>query len=249
MANLTDLLVSNNRISAPVIATVLGVFFVYLSIFIPYVLFVVPVETFLVFHFLKIYRIKIRILASLVVFLAVAIIAAAMFAQIVDSNSGHAPAVQLSNGSIVQTSISPYHGPSNDFNYSFIVSGNTTIAPYWMNVSSSTSSTFHIYVPQSLFHEVRLANGSLLIYVHLSNISDSGVYYYNLFLANSTSLYVANIGPVMISYISLWAIEMISYIPGYLILFELIFLVGIFIGRSMSNSIRYSRSRQPPPSQ
>ncbi len=246
MSTITDLLVRNNRVTAPVIAVIAGVLIVYLSIYVPFLLFAVPVVTFFIFFWLKIYKIKIRFLASLVVFLAVAIIAAGIFAGLVNSNNGRTGYIDLTNGSVIQTSITPYHGPSNDFNYSFVVSGNKSISPYWLNVSSSTSTSFAIHIPQSGFTEKTLPNGSLLLYVHLSNVTDQGVYYYRLFIGNSTT-YVANIGPIMVSFTSLWAIEMISYVPGYMILFELMFLVGIFLARSISNSMRYSRRRPPAP--
>lgn len=245
MSGLSELMIKYNRVTAPIVAAVAGVIIVYFSFYIPDLIFAIPVETFLVFFWLKIFGIKKRLLASLIVFLAVGIVASAIFADAVYSASGTAPTVQLGNGSFVSTTVSPYRGQSNDYNISYFITGNTTIGPYWVTLNSSTTTNVNMRLPASVFTAVTYSNGTLL-YTHIKNISEPGVYYYTLFLVNGT-YYVNNIGPVIASYTSLFALEMISYVPGYLILFELIFIVGIFLARSLSHSIQYSRSRQPPP--
>lgn len=245
MSDLSKTLIAYNRVSAPAIAAIVGIVIVYMSIYIPDLIFAVPVETFFVFYWLKIFGIKKRVLASLIVFLAVAIAASAMFADLVYTADGVAPPVDVQNGAVVNTSISPYLGQSSNYNVSFYISGNTTMGKYWMNVNSSTNAKFGIHVPSTEFNSVDYSNGTILIYTHITNITAPGFYYYTLFLDNGT-YYVNNIGPVIASYTSLFALELLSYVPGYLIIFELIFIVGIFLARSISHSAQFSRSRTPP---
>ncbi len=247
MSDLSKTLIAYNRVTAPLIAFLAGILLVYLSFLIPDIIFAIPVETFLVFYWLKIFGIKKRILASLIVFLAVSIVASAIFADAVYSASGNAPTAQLRNGSFIQTSISPYLGASNDYNISYHITGNTSIGQYYMSLNSSTSAAVNMHVPMSSFTTITYPNGTVLLYTHIKNITEPGVYFYTLHFGKNYTYYVNNIGPVIASFSSLFAIEMLSYVPGYVILFELIFIVGIFIARSLSHSAQYSRRRQQPP--
>lgn len=246
MSEIPKMLIRYNRVSAPVIAILAGVIVVYLSFFVPDLIFAIPVVTFLIFFWLKIFGVKKRLLASLIVFLAIAIAASAIFAYAVYSANGTASNVQLSNGSLVTAKISPYLGHSNDYNISYYISENTTLGKYWVNINSTTD-TSGVHLAASAFQNETYSNGTLLLYAHVKNITSQGIYYSTLYIGNGT-YYVYNIGPIITSYTSILAYEMISYIPGYLILFELIFIVGIFLARSISHSAQYSR-RRPPESQ
>lgn len=247
MDSTSNIMIRYNRILAPIVAVLLGALLLYAALFISDLEFLVPVEVFFVFHFFRIYRIKTRIIASLLVFLVIAIIGSAMYTQITYSYSGAAPVDHLSNGTNVSTTITPYHGPSPSYNLTYFVYGNTTLTDYWINVTSETGSASPIHLTENDIKVIHNANGTLNLYVVLNNITSSGLYEYILYLSNST-YFVPNLGPIVASWSDLFAYEMISYIPGFIIIFELIFLVGVFIGRSLSRRAP-PVNRGPPSSQ
>lgn len=261
MSEIPNMLIRHNRVSALVISILAGVIIVYLSLIIfPDLIFAVPVVTFLILFWLKIWGIKRRVLASLVVFLAIGIISCVIVSEAVYTSNGAISNVPLPNGSVVTTSVSPYLSQGNDFNFSYYISENTTIGKFWMDVNYSwqnPSSTPGFIVPSSAFHSVTYANGTLLLYTHLKNLSNPAIYVYTLYINNGTAVnnqipYVSNGGPVTEpSYMATLAYTLVysNIIPGYLILFELIFLVGIFLARSISHSAQYSRRRKPPETQ
>lgn len=242
-----NILLKYNRVLAPVVSVILGVLTLYVALFIPDLEFLVPVEVFFVFHFFRIYRIKTRIIASLLVFLVIAIIAAAMYTQITYTYSGSAPPDHLGDGTVVSTAIIPYHGPVAAYNFTFFVTGNTTLTDYWLNVTSDTGSGGVIHIPESGINIIHNANGTLNLYVVLTNITSPGLYSYALYLSNST-YDVPNLGPIIASWSNLYSYELISYIPGFMVIFELIFLVGVFIGRSFARRAP-PVNRGPPPGQ
>lgn len=257
MSWITDLLLSYRRFTAPVIAVLVGVPIIYLSMLVPSlgdIIFVIPVETYFVFHFLKIYKIKVKLLAGVIVFLALAMIASGIASASISSYGGNTGKETMTDGTIIQTAVTPYHGSYQTYNYSFMVKSNTSISPFWLNISSVTQRSFNLVVNESSFHQVTYSNGTILYYAHVTGFSKDGWYQYILQnstykTTNGTVYYIIyNTGPLVnFGSTTLYSYELVLYAEGYLILFTLIFLVGIFLGRSLSNSARYSRRSPPTP--
>ncbi len=250
MKKISDILLEHRMLFAPLISIVLSALIVAASLYssVPYLYMAVPVVTFFIFYSLHIHKIKPRILGSLVVFIVTAIIAAAIFSGILYSASGQSQVQYLENGSAISTSVTPYRGPSASYNFSFSITGNTSFTSYSMVVRDLTdSSVKQIFIPQNRFNSSMSSNGTLNLYIHLNNITKKGIYGYYLFLNNNTTLYASNLGPLITSYENVFSAEILDFVQGYLIVFELIFLVGIFLGRSLSHSLLYGRRIKPPP--
>ena len=72
LSELSEFIVKNNRVTAPIISIIASVILIYASLFISEILlFMIPVAVFIVMHYTKMYRIKTRILGSLMIFIIV----------------------------------------------------------------------------------------------------------------------------------------------------------------------------------
>ena len=234
-----------SRISVILVSIILGALLVYLSLFESILIYLVPVEVFFVMHYLKFYRFKPRILGGTVIFFIIVIIAAGIYAQALYTSTG-VESQSLANGSNITASVTPFNHQSTSYNFTFAIAGNQSIGSYYMQVKGIDN---HYFVNVSEQHILRGYNSShdlILSYID-NNITPSGIYEYYLYFANGTTP-VSSIGPLFSS-VPVFELYLLDLTPSFMLIFELIFVVGLLIARSISNSakMRNMPPKVPPP--
>ncbi|MEM0157963.1 MAG: hypothetical protein QW812_00430 [Thermoplasmataceae archaeon] len=251
MPTLKEFLIKNNLVAAPVISIAIGVVILYASLYVySLLIYLVPVETFFVYHYLRQYKLLKRVLGGAIVFIAFGIIASAAFASILYSASP-TYALETSTGLDITASVTPYSNsaPGQVFHYSLYVHpANSTVA-----IPDYNTSELNIKGPGSFLYTVKapelsiltFSNGSAKITADISNLTQ-GIYSYNYSVQQNGSVaYSTQIGgPIYTTEIALFGALIPSYTPYYAVLFEIIFVVGVLIGRSIGNSMRYSQQRK-----
>lgn len=243
MANaILELLQRYNRISVILISILASLFLIYLSLYIYYAIYFVPVAAFFVMHYLKFYRFLPRLVASMLISFVAVLLMSGIYASIIQSSSGVSTA-ELTNGTIVTASVTPFNHEASDYNFSFVLSGNTSLDGYYVLVQGIGNTYSANYSSQ--ISSINDSNGNVTLYVHDSNLPATGAYEYSLFLSNGTRL-ASNTGPVFSAY-ALFPPLLASLGPSFWILFELIFVIGVFVARSFSHSMSYRNPPQVPP--
>lgn len=241
--SIVEILQKYNRITVILISILTSLAIVYLSLFITFAIYFIPVAAFLVMHYLKFYRFLPRLAASLVIsFIAILLMSGIYANQIYTSNGVESGST--GTGLNITASVTPFNHAASDYNFSFVLSGNTSIGEGYYIVIQGMENSYSANYSSEIV-SINDSNGNRTLYVHDTNLPSSGVYGYSLHLANGTRL-VNSIGPVFSVY-ALFVPLLLSLGPSFLITFELVFLVGLFVARSFSNSMRYRNPPKTPP--
>ena len=127
LSELSEFIVKNNRVTAPIISIIASVILIYASLFISEILlFMIPVAVFIAMHYTKMYRIKTRILGSLMIFIIVAILAAAIFSDNVYSYQ-QLPISSTSSFGTITTYVAPFSGVNRDYNFTMVVNASSPV--------------------------------------------------------------------------------------------------------------------------
>ena len=250
MSDLTKYMQNNNRIFVLIFSVLVALLLIYLSIFIPLLIYLVPVGVFIVMHYLKMWRLVPRILGATVAFFLVVILVSLIYGPVVFHGSG-VQTQTLPSGAIITASVEPYNHEGSTYNFSFSFEGNQTVYSYFM-VIKGVFNGYYANISEGRLSTWHNATGALVISYVLSNISTSGgVYLYKLCFDPNSHGYasVQNEGPVFSVGASIEYL-LLTLTPGIMITYELIFVVGAFIARSISNSaaMRKRYLNPPPPS-
>ncbi len=248
MSTYKNWLIQNNRITAPLLALFLSVLVTLGSIYIiGELMFLVPVVTFFAFHYTQLYRIRLRLLGGSIVFLIVAIISTGLLTHAIYNSQPTYHAV-FSDGTTANTSVSPYSGSSSQYTYSILIVPNGTFDynSLELNINGPSGNVATIHYSSMTSHTFAGNNSQLLTYT-FSGISSDGIYTYNLTAQkNGTISTVPISGPLNTSELGVFSQLVVTYVIYDMFLYEIIFIAGIFIGRSIGNSRRYREQRLPP---
>ncbi len=243
MSDLAKFLQSNNRIFVLIFSTLIALALIYLSLYISILIYFVPVEVFIVMHYLKMWRLIPRILGATVVFFIAVVLASVIFGYALYDSSG-VSAQSLSNGSTVTASVEPFNHAATSYNFTFSIAGNQTLYSYYM-IIHGVSNGYTANISESHLSKGYNSTGALVISYVATNITNTGVYEYYFYFDNGTSV-ISSVGPLF-SVGAIIELYLLDLTPGFMITFELIFVVGAFIARSISNSASMRKRYLNPP--
>ena len=252
MSGISEWVKSNNRVTAPVLAVLFSVIVALSAIyFYGELMFLVPVVTFVTFHYTGLYRLRLRLLGGTIVFIIVAFLATGLLTNAVY----HAhPTYQtyFTNGTSamgnVTATVTPYSGQSPSYVYHIYITPNGSLDfnTVELNIHQLGGVTINVQYAQMQNTTFPLNNTVELTYT-LTN-PGAGIYSYNLTAQKNGTIYTPEIsGPLNTPFFSVYVYILPTYAIYYLIIFELIFVVGVFIARSFSSSRRYSQQPPHPP--
>ncbi len=242
----------NNKLMAPLLAIVFSSLASLLAIYtvIDLIFVLVPAVTFFTFHFTKLYKLKLRLLGSLIVFIVVVFITAGVATNIV-YEAHPTYETQLLNvngnltGNIVLASVTPYTGSSSSYTFQFYITPNGTIDYNSINLNIQLLGGGTIVVPYSQMTNATFTGNSTVKLTYSTPLS-TGIYTYNLTAHGNIPLHTPDInGPFNVSPLTFYIDILPTYALYYTIIYELIFMVGVFIARSMTSARRYRQPQQP----
>ncbi len=242
MGPLKKYLIDHNSIFALIFSILVGVLITYLAYDVfgrIDIIFIIPVATFLIMYYLRMRRIKQRLIGGLIIFLVAGILAAGL-TSVTYYNSSHPMSYNLPNGEIATINVDPFGGQSQTYNFSLQVTNVTspTLFSASLNIGTFGSQVSHYNFSEMNF--VILNSDTVLLYKGVSNLNQ-GIYSYNFSIANGTSspIVVNGNGPENSGSQSLFAYILSGFVILYLVPMELILLAIVFFQRSMENSRRY----------
>lgn len=206
-------------------------------------LFLIPVIVFFSFHFTKLYRLRSRILGGLIIFIIVAMISAGLSTSVIYSTE---PVVTDHYTNLtVATQVYPYAGNYSSYNFTMTVMDGVHLDPSYVTLAINTTA-FQKNVT-SLDYFVNSSGDQVFYYVY--NNPPPDIYSYNFTFENQTgvTLYTGfgtGSGPDTLSIGSTFKELFIVTVINDVIIFEIILVAGVFIGRSFSRS---ARNRVRPP--
>lgn len=238
---------------APVLAVIISVPLIYGSIYTSVLLMYVgvPLEFFLILHYTKLYKLKSRIYGSLMVFVVIAIVANGIYTNELYSYSHYSVSYTTPAGTIV-SEVTPIAGINSDHNFSLIYTPSsgvvqtldTKLFDPTINITGSSSNLLiHSQsISGATIADAQSPNGYSYVYYYVNTNLSEGIYSFNFSLNNT--LHVSNQGPFNVAEGTYYGGTLLVFTVTYLIISEIVFLVGIFLGRSISNSRRYDPKRQ-----
>ncbi len=248
MPDYKDWIIKNNRFTAPLIAFILSALVTLAAVYLyGELMFLVPVVTFFSFHYTKLYRFKLRILGGTIVFILVAFTATGLLTHAIYTSEPTYHTV-FSDGSNVYSQVTPYSGSSSQYTYTIHVIPNGTFNYDSLDLNIHGANGFNVTVPYDKMQNQTFSgnNTETLTYV-FTGITANGVYSYNLTAQKNGTIFTPEIsGPLNTSEFSIFTYLLPTYAIYYLIIFELVYIAGLFIARSISNSRGYRQSRKPP---
>lgn len=248
MADIKKWIIDNNRVTAPVISIVLSLLVLLIAFYVPLgsyggiIIFLPPVVTFFTMHYTHLYRLKLRLLASPLVFLVVLLIGVVIISHSFYTVD-HPVSAQLKDGTNVYATVTPFRSPAASYNFTMYVSNSPDPSNFTTSLQVVGPATNITYTYSELSHYTA-ANGTMVIYYNIPSSSfRSGVFAYN-FAINNGYANVSGNGPV----IGGEAVLIYALLPGFVVTYfayyELIFLLGVFIARSISHSRSYDSLAQ-----
>lgn len=244
---LMRVLIRYNSVLVLVISILVGTFLTYIAYDITGyydIIFLLPIITFALMHYLRLGGMKRRLIAGLIIFLVVGIIAAGILSTTYYTHD-HPVSTRLPNNATATISVHPFtgNGPDQYFNFSLLETNVPTGANVsaTLNVYHNSSSSFTI--DNGNLSHVQVNSSTVLLYKNMTGLP-SGIYNYNFTIANGTSpIVLAYTGPINTGTGTLFA----YLIPGFVFLFlvpmEIILLAIVVLARSMQ---RGSYFRNPP---
>ncbi len=244
----------HNKVVAPLLAIIFSILASLLAIYtVSELIFVlVPAVTFFTFHYTKLYKMKLRLYGSLIVFIVVLLVVVAMLTSIVYySQPTYKTQFLNSNGnetgSTVLASVTPYSGSSQSYTFHFYIVPNGSFDYSSLNLNIKEVGGQVKTVSYAQMH-YQTYPGNLTENITYTTSLGSGLYSYNLTVSNNGTFSTPSIsGPLNASFFAVYEHLLPTYAVFYTIIFELVFFVGVFVGRSISSSRRYSQ--QMPPQQ
>lgn len=212
------------------------------------VLLLPPLITFVTMHYLDLYATKTRLIVGVLVLIILAPVACMAYSNVIyndlGSNSG-----TLNGGYNVTSSVNPVNGVSDSYNFSLLVSTNTSgISSFGLQVRPIYSSAF----TYNLSYNLTTGKGSpLLHYAHVGSklvvyfpnaTLSPNAYNYSFYINNPNNM-ISNLGAV--AYPSALYTAVISeFVISYIILFNLFFIAGVFVARSISHSRSFRQAME-----
>lgn len=244
MYNYKSWIVENKRLTGPLFAILSSMVVVLLSVYVfGELMFLVPVVTFFSFHYTKLYRFKLRILAGTMVFIIVAFLATGLLTHAIYT-SQPVYKTNFTDGSNVTASVSPYSGSSQQYTYTILVTPNGTFDFNSLDLNIHGAGGYSKVVTYSEMTNQTFTGNTTQKLTYTFDAPNSNVYSYNLTAQKNGTIATPEIsGPLHSSELTVYTYLLPTYAIYYLLIYELIFIVGLFIARSISNSKRYS---QPP---
>lgn len=207
------------------------------------VIFLLPVLAFVVMHYLKLKGIKQRLLAGLIIFLAVGIVSAAI-TSVTYYQEDHPVTYTLSNGAQATLLVSPFGGGSENYNFSMYITEWPSSATFSTSLNVSASAVSFTNYSFSQLNSHVMSNGTILVYKNINNLHE-GIYSFAFIIANGSSpIEVGSTGPVNAASSSLFAFILPGFVFLYLIPMEVILLAIVFLARSYDRTRDF---RRPPP--
>jgi len=247
-------IVKNNRITAPLIATLASIGVWYASLYtIPDLIFLIPVVIFFAFHFTGLWRLKLRLLGGAIVLVAFMLIVGGIVTGVTVSahpvltyDMVHGTNKSRTNATV---SVSPFASESGPYTYDIIINSTEFLnySSLEVNITTSGNSTAYKIVTYSEMSLVKNLSPTAKEFTFTLSNLPSGIYLYNVSVRNSTTvIYTTPVeGPLTASPYSLYVLVVVSdYIIAILILY-IIFAVGVFLARSISKS-RTPPAQNPP---
>lgn len=242
----------HNKIMAPVLAVIFSTLVSFVAIYtvsqLIYVL--VPAVTFFTFHYTKLYRLRLRLLASFIVFIVVVFVLVALLTNIVyESQPTYKTQFLNANGngtgSTVLASVTPYSGSSPTYTFQFYIVPNGSLDYNSLSLNILSLGGKATVVPYTHLDITNFSGNNTEKLVYTTSLG-TGIYSYNLTAQNNGTIHTPSIsGPINTSFFVVYTYLVPTYAVLYTVIFELVFFAGVFIARSMSNSRRYN-PRQPP---
>ncbi len=246
-SSMKQFLVDHNSIFVLVISILIGSLLTYLAYDVLQrleLIFLLPILAFLVMHYLRLKGIKRRLLAGLIIFLAVGIVSAGITSATYYQQD-HPVTYTLYNGAQAELVVSPFGGNSQNYNFSMYITNWPSSAPFSTSLNISASAISYTNYGFGHLNSVQMSNGTILVYKNLNNLSE-GIYSYNFAIANGTSpIVLGSTGPVNAGSSSLFAFILPGFVVLYLIPMEVILLAIVFLARSFERT-RDFRRPQPP---
>lgn len=242
----------NNKVAAPVLAVIFSTIATLIAIYtISELIFVlVPAVTFFTFHYTKLYKLKLRLLGGLIVFIVVVFITAGLATNIIyHAQPTYETQFLNSNGNqtgtIVLASVTPFAGTASSYEFQIYIEPNGSL-----NHNSISLNIQELGGKTTVVHYSEMANttyaGNNTIKLTYTTSLAGGIYQYNLTAQNNGSLHTPSInGPFNTSPLSYYTYVLPVYALYYTILYELVFLAGVFIARSLSSSRRFRPPQTP----
>ena len=240
-------LIDHNSILVLVISILIGVLITYLAYDILQtldIIFLLPIVSFAVMHFLKLKGIKQRLLAGLIIFLVVGIVSAGLTSATYYKED-HPISYSLSNGAQATLKVSPFGGNNQNYNFSLYLTDWPSSSAFSTSLNVSASPTSSVLYNFDKLSYVPMGNGTILVYKNINDLSQ-GIYSFNFNIANGTSspIIVGSTGPVNAGSSSLFAFILPGFVILYLIPMEIILLAIVFLARSFDRTRSF---RRPPP--
>ncbi|MFG1518947.1 MAG: hypothetical protein AAE977_00520 [Thermoplasmataceae archaeon] len=231
------------------------------------VLLIIPIIVFAVMHYLGPWRVKRRILIGFLIFIVLAIFVSYSVTESVYNYEGHFPSATLKDGkyidnaftnsTTVNVSLSPYSGVHDSYNFSFLVSNNITFSSYGLIINSEIPNhPLFMNLTEKDMHYVKESSHQALIYYDATTLSEGSIYNFTFYIGAFNESYATEpvgnhtllqfIPGPYVSYAETFYVSFATYFAPYMILYNLIFITGTFVARSISNSRRYQK---PPVSQ
>lgn len=245
MVGYKDWIIKNNRVSAPVLAILFSTLDVLAAVyFFGELMFLVPVITFFTFHYTKLYRFKLRLLAGAIVFIVIAFVATGVLTSAV-YNAHPTYTTQFTDGSTVNATVSPYSGTSQSYTYTIYVTPNGTFDFNSLTLNIHGNGGFTKIVSYSEMTNQTFAGNDTHKLTYLDTSLASGVFSYNLTAQKNGTIYTPEIsGPLNTSEFVVYTYLLPTYAIYYLIVFELVYVAGLFIARSIAGSRKYREQQQ-----
>lgn len=250
MADIKSWIIQHNRLTAPLLAILFSFIVVLAGVYLyGELLFLVPVVTFFTFHYTKLYKFRLRLLAGVIVFLVIAFMATGLLTNAVYQaqptyHTQFYTTTGNSTGTNVSASVTPYSGSSSYYDFTLYITPNGTFDfnNLTLNLHHTGSTAYTIHYNQMQVTNFSGNSTEMLTY-RLSSLP-AGIYSYNLTTSMNGTIYTPEIsGPINASVFTVYEYLLPTYAIYYVLIFFIIFVVGIFIGRSFS----HSRSYKPPP--
>ncbi|MEM0155733.1 MAG: hypothetical protein QW597_03920 [Thermoplasmataceae archaeon] len=242
MSAFGEFVIKNNRVMAPVISILVSVVLVFGSLFVSSILVLfVPIATFIVMHYSKLYRIwPTRILGSLVIFLVVSVSAGAIFANATFGLS-QAPVADTTSIGTITTYVTPFAGVSPSHNFTMVYDTSSSVDVNLLNpmINITDGSTRTVILKNQINVYSSMAGSTHeYMFSYIDTSLTQGIYTYNFSLNNT--LYISNgQGPLYTNQFRYFEAITPEYVISYMVIFEIVFLIGVFLGRSIANSKRF----------
>lgn len=251
--SLVDQMKQNPRLWASVLSVIISSLIIYIVFYIVYyvsgtyliALIAIPAVVFTIMHYLGLYGVKKRVIHGFFIFIVLSIVVVLSTTQIIYNYNGQFNGIELGNGTAVDASVTPYSGIHPSYNFSFDIHNNVSFSTYGLSISSLTSQTFStISVNQTQMHSISINSTHRLIYYESASLPQ-GMYEFTFYINNSSNLNdtFTGTGPIT-SINSLMEIQFLSLFISYMILFNLVFITGTFVAKSIENS--RARAKMPP---